>query len=416
MRVKYIYLYIVIFALFSPFLEAKEPLTLNRCVEIALKNHPGIKAYQERFRAAQARVSQAKAIPQPEVGLDFDLQPRAFNFKGSREQYIGITQLIEFPGKRSLRGKVAQKDSEASLCELGEFKLELVYRVKVSFYRLLHARERQKHAAENLAYALEFQEKAIEKYDLGDVSKLEVLRAGVEVSRAKNHKTTLESAVKSAMAELGFWMAYRIREDSPVKGELTSPFHELSLPYLEKKALAGRPEIKKAAIELEGEKISKKAARLNVLPDLSLGLSKHRIEGEPSTWDVTLGFSLPLFFWQNQKGEVAEAKANIAVRTAELEQVKMVVSLAVKTAYHNALSSRNQVKYLEDDVLKEAHKVHEVSLLSYREGKIGGIDLIEAQKTLLEIKMTYSESLLNYRLALAELERCVGEEIPGGKK
>jgi outer membrane protein TolC len=64
------------------------PLTLDRCISIALKKNPLIQSYNHRYRASQARTSHAYAFPQPAISLDYDLQPNAFNFKGSDEQYI----------------------------------------------------------------------------------------------------------------------------------------------------------------------------------------------------------------------------------------------------------------------------------------------------------------------------------------
>ena len=53
---------------------------------------------------------------------------------------------------------------------------------------------------------------------------------------------------------------------------------------------------------------------MSYLPDLELGVNRHRVEGEGSWWDVTLSVPIPLFFWQPKKGEIAEAEANILAR------------------------------------------------------------------------------------------------------
>ena len=87
-------------------------LTLDDCLRLALAEHPVLKASAHRHEAAVARVKQAQARPQPTFDFDSDLQPQPFNFAGSGESYIGLTQTIEFPGRRSLRTSVAQREAD----------------------------------------------------------------------------------------------------------------------------------------------------------------------------------------------------------------------------------------------------------------------------------------------------------------
>ena len=147
-----------------------EILTLDRCTAIALKNNPLIRSYNHQYRAAVARTRQAKAIPDPEISLDFDLQSRLFDFPGAGESYVGVSQLIEFPGRRYLRGKIAGKEADEFFCDFQSARLDLLYRVKKVFCELLLAEEEKQYAAENLTHAEDFLNKAREKYESGDLS------------------------------------------------------------------------------------------------------------------------------------------------------------------------------------------------------------------------------------------------------
>ena len=384
------------------------PLTLDQCIAIALKKNPLIQSYNHQYRASQARTSQAYAFPQPEISLDYDLQPKAFNFKGSDEQYIGISQLVEFPGRRILRGKIAKKESNEFLCAVELVKLDLVYQVKQAFYQLMLEQENVKYAEENLTHAFDFLNKAMEKYESGDVSKLEVLRAKVEAARAKNQKKVVLNKIKLARSRLNFVLARDKYQPIEIQGTLKKSFPRLDLKQLVNRAIQLRPEIKKAKLALEREKLNRTKAYLGYLPDLSLGVSKHRVTGEPSTWDVSMELQVPLFFWQTQKGEVAEATANILSQKQEARFMELSVSLEVENAFQNAISFQDQIEFFEKEVLKEADEVYRMSMISYKEGKIGSIELITSRKTLIELKQSYAETLLNYQLALAELEKFVG--------
>jgi outer membrane protein TolC len=137
--------------------------------------------------------------------------------------------------------------------------------------------------------------------------------------------------------------------------------------------------------------------------------------GEGNFWDVTLSFEVPLFFWQKQKGEVAEASANSEAAAAELKYTELSVDLEVESSFSNAVSYKNQIELFEKEVLKEADEVYSMAIISYQEGKIGSIGLIDARRTLIDLKQSYLETLMQYRLAMAELEKLVGRSLEGGK-
>ncbi len=117
-------------------------LTLNQCISIALQQNPLVLSSLQQYQASLARISQAKALPQPSINYDSDLQPKFFNFKDSRESYFGLSQSIEFPGRRHLRGKIASKESNGIMAETDLLKLDIVFQVKQAFYGLLLAQEK----------------------------------------------------------------------------------------------------------------------------------------------------------------------------------------------------------------------------------------------------------------------------------
>jgi len=415
MKFKNLIIFFLIFLVSSTFW-GKEVLTLDNCIKIALEKNPLVKSYYYQYQSSVARTRQAKAVPQPEISFDFDLQPKLFNFKKSDESYIGINQLIEFPGRRYLRGKIAKKESEEFLSEYDLIRLDLIFQVKKAFYELLLAFENQKYIIENYNLTRDFLTKAREKYQSGDVAKMEVLRAKVEAAKTENQMKVAANRVKLAKTQLNFVLAREKFKPINVKGTLQKVFFDMDLGDLTKKALLFRPEIKKAKLSLERKQFVKKQAYLSYLPDFSLGISQHRITGEPNYWDVTLSFEVPLFFWQKQRGEIAESKATLEAAKSELRLMELTVSLEVENAFQNANSYKNQIELFEREVLKEAEEVYRMSMISYLEGKIGSIELIESRRTLIELKQSYAETLFNFQLALAELEKFVGTALQGGKK
>lgn len=389
------------------------PLTLEQCIAITLEQNPLILSSLGQYKASLARISQAKAFPQPNLDYDSDLQPTFFNFKDSGESYFGLSQTIEFPGRRSLRGKIATKESNELLSDIDLLKLDIIFEVKQAFYSLLLAQEKLKYIQLDLELSNDFLRKAELKFEAGDVAKVEVLRAKVEAAKAANEVRQAMNDVRLAKALLNFLLARKVNSPLEVRGELRQAPISLNIEELKERALSFRPEIKRINFSLEKESLVKKQAFFSYLPDFELGVARHRIEGEQTTWGVTLSFPIPLFFWQPKKGEIAEAQANIDSLNREKEHLKNAITLEVEEAYRNALTANNQIQLFEEDILTQAEEVYNMFLFSYQEGEIGAIELIEARRTLIEARKSYADALFNYDVALADLEKSIGQGFKG---
>jgi len=176
--------------------QADEELTLTQCINMALKQNPLILSSLEQYQASLARINQAKALAQPSLDYDNDMQPKFFNLKGTGETYLGVSQSLEFPGKRMLRGKIATTESQEILQDIDLLKLDIIFLVKEVFYDLLLAKEKLQYAEQDQQLAQDFLQKAELKYSAGDVAKVEALRAQVEASKAANEIRIAQNEVK----------------------------------------------------------------------------------------------------------------------------------------------------------------------------------------------------------------------------
>ena len=407
----------IIILIISPCLsgttEDIEVLTLEQCILIASSQNPMILSSQQQYQAALARIHQAKAFEQPSLDIDSDLQPEFFDFKGSGESYVGITQALEFPGKRLLKGKIATRESEEIMQDIEQLKLDLVFQVKQAFYNLLLSQEKLKYAQQDLELAQDFLKKAEVKFDAGDIAQVEVLRAKVEASKAANQLRVSQNEVTLAKAYLNFLMARKKYTPLEIRGELKKQEVPLELENLKSRALSFRPEIKRINLSLERENLQKKQAYMSYLPDFELGASRHWIEGEGTWWDFTISLPIPLFFWQPAKGEIAEATANIISLKNDWEHLTNSINLEVEEAYTNAVAAQNQIDLFEEEIIAQAREVYNMMLFSFQEGEIGGIELIEARRTLIESNKSYADALFNYAVALAALEKSIGQSFQG---
>ena len=394
----------------------EEALTLQECTHIALQNNPLILSSLQQYQASLARVNQARAFAQPSLNWDSDLQDKLFDFSNAGEWYFGISQRFEFPTKQILRGRIASKESKELLQEIDLLKLDIVFLVKQAFYSLLLSQENLKYAQQNLELSKDFLQKAQFKFESGDVAKVEMLRAQVEVAKAENALRRIHNKVQLAKANLNYLMARRKYEPFEVLGELKAKPIALDLGTLKQRAQSFRPEMKKIRFSLERQNLQKSFATQTYLPDFEIGINRHKVEGKGKWWDFTLSFNIPLFFWQPVKGEIAEANANIKALHKDLEHLENAIALEVEDAYLNAVAATSQIEMFEEEILRQAEEVYNMFSYSYKEGDISSLELIDARRTLIESQTSYVDALFNYRLAIAALEKSIGQPLEGNNE
>jgi len=390
------------------------PLNLEQCIDLALRQNPLVLSSVEKLQASRARESQALALPQPSLDFDSDLQPRPLDFKRSGESYVGFSQLLEFPGKRSVRAKIAARETEEVRSEMDLLKLDLGFQVKQAFFGVLLAQEKIKYAQQDLELTEDFLGKAELKRAAGDIAEVEVMRARVEHARANNALKIVQNEKKLAAAMLNYLLARKKYASLEIRGELKAPPVVLDVEMLKQQALQFRPEIKSIGAVRDKEALKKTQATLSYFPDFDLGLSRHRVAGAPAAWDFTLSLSVPLFFWQPRQGPIAEAEANLRSLEREADHLRDTIALDVEESALNAAAASDQIKLFEEQILTQAEDVYEIFLFKFQKGEIGGIELIDARRSLNEARKAYADALFNYRVTIAALEKSIGYSLERG--
>ena len=121
-----------------PVVLGQDGLTLERAVSMALRQNPDIAAVEKELARSQGKRLQMEAIPDPEIafseeGIAFSKTGKAAS--GEREISFGIQQNLEFPGKRSLRGKIAKYGEDIASLDLEQTRMIIRARVKRAYYK-----------------------------------------------------------------------------------------------------------------------------------------------------------------------------------------------------------------------------------------------------------------------------------------
>ena len=387
-------------------------VTREEAVDSALAHNPQLRASREQIAEARARVSEATALPDPQLGLSMEDESRVFTpaTGGTREFGLGVT--IPFPTKIYLAGKVAGTDVDAARLSYSQSRQLVASQTVQSYDALLVALRHGENLREAKRLTDDFLRKTQARYNAGTAAGIDVVRAKVEVSRAENDLIANEREVANARAALNRLMGRLLGAGVQLADTLSVPDAVPPLEELEQRALHARPEIRGMTAARRGASAATSLASQYWLPDISVTLSKDFAAGAVGApYTTEIGFGIPLFFWQHHKGEVSESRHRELELSAASRDLSAQVSQEVHAAHAAASTSLRQVAYLRDELLPEAREAYRIASTSYGLGGSSALEVLDAQRTLLDVESQYTDALGASNDARAQLELAVGAPL-----
>ena len=385
-----------------------EEITLRRALALALLRSPKLSAISWDIRIGEARRLQAGLFPNPELEVEVE------NFGGSGEfaAFLGsettvvLSQLIELGGKRNARKQVAAFDAELAAWDHEAARLAVLTDTTLAFLDVLAAQEQLQLAQDAHRVSGEVLSAAAARVKAGKVSPLEEVRAGVTRSRSaidlESARRTLAGARSFLAATWGSW--------SPGFKHATGNLDAVKpVPPLEaiEGLVARNPDIARWAQEMEQRLAVLSLERAGRVPDLTLGAGVKYISG-PDTPAFVFGFSIPLPFSDRNQGAILEAEYEIA-RAGDARKVAEVrTRAALAGAYHVLASAHAAAVALRDELLPAARRAYAAARESYKEGKLGYLDVLDAQRTLMDARQSHVGALITYHKAVAIVESLIG--------
>ncbi|MGC8718686.1 MAG: TolC family protein [Thermodesulforhabdaceae bacterium] len=395
-----------------------ETLDLKQCIDIALKQHPDIKAARYEVKAAESKVGQAKAAYYPQITATTgysnsksvstpDVTGKSFN------DYIGqITlkqNLFDF-GRTPTQVDIQRKGTQASLFDAENMVTQVVFNVKEAYYSLLRARRARDVAAEIVKQYEIHLNQARTLYEVGTKPKIDVTKAEVDLTNARLNLIKAENAVKLAKATLDNAMGLTQAPDYDVVDNLEMERVTMTFEEALERAYAERADLKSIRAKLQAAKRSVDLARKEFYPSLATKVTysvprNGSFSGDD--WDVGLSFSVPLFSGFSTTYKIQENKANVGVLQANEESLKQKIYLEVKQAFLNMMEAEERLKAAEL-ARKQAQENLDLARGRYGVGTGSSVEMTDAMVTYARSQAEYIQALYDYKIAEASLYKAMG--------
>jgi cobalt-zinc-cadmium efflux system outer membrane protein len=389
-------------------------LTRQQAIDTARAQNPALEAMREQVEQARARVSEATALPDPTFEATLEEEKGFLSPGTAASKDLGLGLTVPFPTKLKLGGDVARSDWRATELSVHLLRQEIAAEASQAYDALLVAVRHREDLTQARALAQDFLTKTEARLRAGTVPRLDVVKAKVDLAQAENGLIANERALATSRAALNRVLGRAPGAPVEAADSLDVPPPLPDLEVLIHTAASARPEAQIVSEQQRGARAATRLAKQFWFPDLALTLSRNYTAGDPDAYSTVVSATLPLFFWQHRKGEVAEAQHRELELQATQRDVLAQVELDVRAAYAAADTAQRQALYLRDELLPEAQEAYRIAATSYGLGGASALTLLDAKRTLLDAQNQLAEALGAANDARADLERAVGEELPLG--
>ena len=255
-------------------------------------------------------------------------------------------------------------------------------------------------------------ELAQKRFNVGDVTKTDVLRARVTVERSQRTLTEAENVLRLAHSVLASIL--NLGTECPVVliDPPAYPVSVESLAALQERAAAGREDLRVARLAVEtakakrGEVIAQYGPRL-VAQWSNVWLDPATPSQPNNFWQATVAVQIP--FFEGGQRELDLRRTGLERTQADLNCENLTKSIAVdvKEVWLRAHSLEQTLQALHAEV--EAADENYRSLENqYRAGTATSLDVLDALRDLSTARTDLTVQTYGYQLALRDLERVTG--------
>lgn len=253
---------------------------------------------------------------------------------------------------------------------------------------------------------------AQKRFNVGDVTKTDVLRARVTVERAQRTLTESENALRLAYSVLASILNLGTERALVLTDPPAYPVSVESLEALQQRAAAGREDLRVATLAVETAKARRGEVIARYGPRLVAQWNNVWIDpattSEPNNfWQATVALQIP--FFEGGQRELDLRRAGLERTQAELsyENVTKSIAVDVKETWLRVHSLEQTLQALHAEV--EAADENYRSLENqYRAGTATSLEVLDALRDLNTSRTDLAVETYGYQLALRDLERVTG--------
>ncbi len=393
-------------------------LELPTVISEALERNPDIITARNRLQSAQETIAVRRSFPDPRLSYTYFIE-NVETRVGPQRHILGAKQTFPFYGKRDLRAEIATHQTEYLKQVYEATKSEVTRQVKTTYYGLFYLSTVIDITNREKALLKRFERIARIKYETGRGLQQNIVKVQVEMSKLDERLLALERQKRTAEAMLNTLL------NRPPTGPLGKPKQpeliEISVSEQELLELAkeNRPEVVAAQALIKKSESAYRLAKKDYAPDLTIGVNYIEVDEGPlnvsdngkDAYNVMFSINLPI--WRKKLSSQAEsALKSIAAQRSYHQNVSNRTLFEVRDSFLRIRTAGQTIDLYKTALIPQARQSMESAESGYVTGIVSFLDLLDAERVLLNIQFGYWRAYTDYLKDISDLERAVGIQLP----
>lgn len=387
-------------------------LSLPSLLESVRRTHPLIGAAHARVDAARGARITAGTFGNPMVGYQVENARLPGRDAPPMDREIMTTATIPLEPLYQRSARVRRGDAllQASTADALAEQRGVLLSATHAFYRTALAQIQLATAMDLAAWldSLVIYNRA--RAEEGVAAEADVIRSELERDRVSAEASMHEASLARARAELASFLTDRVDSRQLNVHVEDGVYPPPRFDAQSEQALAARPDVLAARDRTSAAQAGVTSERSMLLRQLGATIGTKRSAGFTS---LVAGFSLPLPLLDQNRGEIARARAEQSAATFELAAVERVARADVEGATEAAKVLAARATALTrgpSAFLVRADEARRIALGAYREGAVPLIQVLDAARAWGEARVTYYQLLYAQHESVLELLVAQGQD------
>jgi cobalt-zinc-cadmium efflux system outer membrane protein len=376
-------------------------LTIDDAVVRMREQSPDAIAAALKIRAARGDLRAAGELPNPTVSMGVGnlsigrTNPRGLSPDDTVVVNGGISEELILWGKRPARIDQATHAVASAEADADDVLRTATFEVRRRFFDIVAARERLRLAQENLDRYRETVRVSRERSRSGDIAPTEFEKIELEQRGFEREVADADLDRREAVAAFLPLVGSDATDVDPV-GSLALGDAPHDVDRLVEHALAHRPDLRAAESAVTSAEAALRLARANAWPNPTVGIgyqhSQFEVSGDLSdSMGANVAIALPVL--NRNEGAIEHAEADAESARSTVRKLRLSIPQEVRDAVARYASARARVERFEQGFLKQAGVARRAAEVSYREGAVSLLELLEAERTYIATQRDYLDAL-----------------------
>lgn len=394
-----IVIFLIYLAFSAPSYAQQREVNISYFRDLALTRSPVVSIGQQRVEAAKGRQVQAGLYPNTRVGY----HANEIGMHGSDGAHgVFLQQRFITGGKRELDVQIAEQAVFSEQFFLEASKLRVLTDVDNAFGNLLIAQQKVDVLSTLVNVNRTTFDATKRLVEAGQSGKHVEWQASIELSQAEVARDQAIQEHQYAWRDLMFVCGQPNIKLVRVSGDVAKVVNGGSFQAVVESIINKSPQVAMAQQRIQQATLNVRRQKLETVPniDAMVSLRNHSLTGDNIT-NIQVGIPVPLF--DKNQGNIRTAEAEEAMRRAELRRLKLSLRQRAASVYRDFETARIAESRYREEILGSATKNLNLITKGYQDGQVDFLSMLTAQRTLLNVQLTYLRSSRKLHNAVTKL-------------